>query len=144
MNRLYSILTYAYPIPDNYVWYAKHTSQFVPTEKMLAIREILLSGVPSAKVAMFAATICNLIQFTCLWPAIKKLDPNNTYVTPQRPAGSNHSNQAYCMHTLIRPASEYQPLKRYLDTETQGHINMQSWLDIMAAGCLMLLRETSK
>ena len=144
MNILYSILTWNTVPNAAYADYNKKTEVVFLTSKMVAIRNILMTGVPDDKKGFFAAVLCDLVQWTNFGTEIKQLDSNNTYVTAARPVDSEHSNQNYCFHTLIQPASVYKALRRYLDDDIAGIMNKYSFLDYMAAGCLQLLREINK
>ena len=140
MNKLFSMLMQGYVIPAD-SWYYKKTS-FVPASSRSAeIVAILMTGVPEARKAMYAAVLCNLALLTQYGEEIKKLDPNNTYVEVTRPTSASHSMSAYCMHDLIQPARVYKALVKYLGDDIMETLDTNSWIDLMGAGCLQLLRE---
>lgn len=144
MNTLYGILTWGTSGSSDYAFYDKRHDMIVPSNKMLAIRDIVMTGIPDDKKRMFAAFLCDIVRYTNFGSDILKLDDNNTYVPITRPTDADHSDSRYCLHGLIKPASAYRPLLRYLDTDITGRMIKASFTDWMGAACLQLLREVAK
>ena len=142
MNKLFSILMQGVVIPDSFSWYAKKTSAVISTDKMLAIVELVMTGVPDTRRALFASMLCNAVMYTQFGADIKKIDSNNTYVPPVRPSDATHSNQLYCINDLIQPVHSYRAILRYLDDDISKLVDANSWFDLMGAAGLQLLRET--
>ena len=143
MNLLYAILMRGTQASGDYVWYHKESIGYIPTERMQAIRDILMQGVGDA-LPMVACQVCAMVLYTQFGTEIKALDSNNTYTDVTRPPDKTHDDPAYCMYNLIKPADAYKQLRRYLDEDIVSRADLTSWLDIMAAGCLQMLREATK
>lgn len=142
MNILYSFLMNGETPDTAYEWYKKANSTVMHTTRSNKIRDILTQGV-AKELPMFAAQICYMVLYTQFGEQIKQLDSNNTYFDPGRPAEADHNDTRYCMYKLIKPASEYRQLRNYLDDDIANETDFSSWLSIMAAGCLQILREVA-
>lgn len=143
MNLLYAILMGGSQASGDYTWYHKHTTGYIPTTRMQDIRTILIQGTDVA-LPMFVCKVCYMVLYTQFGNEIKELDYNNTYTDVARPPDAVHDDMKYCMHQLIRPADAYKQIRRYLDDDIASRVDLSSWLDIMAAGCLQMLREATK
>ena len=143
MNKLYGLLLSKYPnaVVTNPAWYIKRTTAGRTTTKIQAITDILLSDVPEERSAMFVSVVCYMVLMTQFGKEIQQLDPNNSYVPVVRKSDADNSDQAYCMHDLIKPASSYSGVRSYLDTDITDRLDSNSWLDLMGAACLQILRE---
>lgn len=141
MNTLYSILV-SPSKPSG--WYAKQIEDVTPlvSKRSQAIKDILLTGVPGNSLSMFVCVVCYMVLASTFGEEIKKLDSNNTYFNPARPKDAAHNDPLFCFHQIVQPASVLQAIKYHLDTDIQERMNPESWVDLMAAGCLQLLRET--
>ena len=144
MNTLYGILTWGTSGSSDYAFYDKRHDMIVPTNKMLAIRDVVMAGIPDDKKRMFAAFLCDIVRYTNFGSEIHQLDSNNTYVPISRPHDADHSDDKYCLHGLIKPVTAYRPLVRYLDDDIAGRMIKAQFTDWMGAACLQLLREASK
>ena len=142
MNTLYSILLRDAQVPANYAWYAKRTELVPISQRMDDIVDIVLTGVPTEKLAMFISYVCNIVLTTQYGAEISKLDPANTYINVSRPPTADHSDPDYCLYTLIQPADSYAELPRFLAEDIRAVLDQNSWFDLMGAACLQLLRET--
>ena len=138
MNLLYSILI---GTPHYSGWYDKAMTSFLPTDRMLAIRSILIQDVPEEKLPMFACVICDLVRLSTYGSEIIALDPNNTYQPTTRPSSAKHANPDYCFYQLVKPAAAFRSLCAYLDQDIDSRLNKESWIELMGAGCLQMLRE---
>ena len=143
MNKLFRLLMKGVEIPDSFSWYAKNidSEPLVLTDRMTNIINILTTGVPDNRLAMYAAVVCNLAMRTQYGEEIKALDPNNTYVPVTRYPDATHSDADYCMNDLIQPMAAYKKLSQYLSDDIIERLDTYSWFDMMGAGCLQLLRE---
>ena len=141
MNKLYSILVSPLKVSG---WYKKQTEETRPliTKNSQEIKYILLTGVPATSLAMFACVVCDMVLYSTFGTEIQQLDNNNTYFDPGRPDDAAHNDPTYCFHQLIQPASALSAIRYHLDQDILDRLNLESWLDIMAAGCLQMLRET--
>jgi len=144
MNTLYGILTWGTSGSEAYSFYDKRHDMVMPTNKMLAIRDIIMTGIPDDKKRMFAAFLCDIVRYSNFGSDILQLDDNNTYVAITRPPNTEHSDARYCLHGLIKPVIAYKQLRRYLDTDIEGRMVQAAFTDWMGAACLQLLREASK
>ena len=138
MNKLYSILIGTTPVSG---WYFKRSSLYMITDRINEIRAILLQDVPEEKLPMFVCALCALVRLSTFGNEILALDANNTYQDITRPADAEHNDAAYCIHDLIKPASAFSTLRRYLADDISTRLNYESWIELMGAGCLQLLRE---
>ncbi len=138
MNKLYSILIGMTPVSG---WYFKRSSQYMITDRINAIRSILLQDVPEDRLPMFVCTLCDLVRMSTFGNEILELDPNNTYQDITRPIDAEHNDDTYCIHDLIKPATAFSTLRRYLADDINNRVNHESWIELMGAGCLQLLRE---
>ena len=142
MNILYSFLMNgATPDPD-YAWYAKQTDSVLHTTRSNKILEILTQDI-AKELPMFAAQVCYMVLYTQFGDQIRKLDSNNTYFDPGRPSDKAHNDTRYCIYRLIKPAEAYRQLRNYLDEDIADETDFSSWLSLMAAGCLQILREVA-
>ena len=141
MNKLYSLLMGNAYVPEEYSWYSKRTEEITVTERMAEIIAIMITDVPVARLALYVSTLCNLVLNTQYGAEIKALDPNNTYFPVTRYPDAEHSNTDYGMADLIQPVSAYTGLLRYLADDISDRLDTNSWLDIMGAASLQLLRD---
>ena len=141
MNTLYSILLRDTSIPSAYAWYTKRTETIHNSQRMDDIVDIILTDVPADKIAMFISYLCYIVLTTQYGTEIKTLDPANTYMEVSRPTSADHSDQRFCLHDLIKPASTYSELLQYLAEDIRAVLDQNSWFDLMGAACLQLLRE---
>lgn len=142
MNILYAILMNGAHATGNYVWYDKHHNGYIPTARMQAIRDIITQGVDE-KLPLLACQICSMVLYTQFGQQIKELDPNNSYVDTTRPVDADHNDSKYCLYDVIKSVSAYQNIRNYLDDDIAAVLDKESWLDIVAAGCLQMLREAT-
>jgi hypothetical protein len=143
MNKLFNILMRGCSIPLSFSWYAKRSEVVPATERVLELVDIVMTGVPLERRAMVASQLCNLVLYTQYGPEIKKLDPNNTYVPVTRDPNVAHTEPTYCMHDLIQPIKSYKPILGRIDDDIRNTLDEESWLDMMGAACLQMLREVS-
>jgi hypothetical protein len=47
------------------------------------------------------------------------------------------------MHDLIQPIKSYKPILGRIDDDIRNTLDEESWLDMMGAACLQMLREVS-
>lgn len=139
MNILYSFLMNGATPDADYVWYTKQTSDVLHTTRSNHIRDIMLQGI-AKELPMFASQVCYMVLYTQFSDQIRKLDSNNTYFDPGRPSDKPHNDPKYCMHQLILPAAAYRQIRNYLDDDIADETDFSSWLSIMAAGSLQILR----
>ena len=142
MNILYNFLMNGATQDSDYAWYKKESSAVLHTTRSNKIRDILVQGV-SKELPMFAAQVCYMVLYTQFGKQIRQLDSNNTYFDSGRPANSDHNDPRYCLYSLIKPANEYRQIRSYLDDDIANETDFSSWLSIMAAGCLQILREVA-
>lgn len=138
MNKLYSILVGNMEVSG---WYFKRQTPLLITDRMQEIRSVLLQDVPSEKLPMFICVLCDLVRMSAFGTEILALDNNNTYQETVRPVDVDHSDTSYCVYDVIKPATVYSKLRRYLDEDITSRLNAESWIELMGAGCLQLLRE---
>lgn len=143
MNLLYAILMAGSQASGDYAWYSKRITGYIPTTRLQDIRDILVQDTGAA-LPMYVCMVCYMVLYTQFGKEIKELDSNNTYTDITRPADSDHDDEKYCVYKLIKPAESYQQLLHYLDDDISSRLDRSSWLDLMAAGCLQLLREATK
>lgn len=144
LNVLYGMLTNGVVADDPYEWYNKSCDNPLHTAKADEIRAILLTDIPQEKVNFFASVICNFVWHTEFGDEIYKLDSNNTYHAPSRPAMKKHSDDAYTFNQLTVPAEKLTRVRTFLDEDIESRLTGKVWLDYMAAGCLQMLREVYK
>jgi hypothetical protein len=143
INILYSILV-DNPSPTANPLYVKRRSAVLRTDRMTKLLNILMSPVPKNKLEMFASTICYLLKLTEFSSELQKLDPQNTYVPPERPQGVDNNNQAYCLYNAIGQVDHYKEALPYLDKDLQATIaDAPTWLDYVGGICIQLLREVT-
>lgn len=142
MNILYSFIMNGTTPDTAYAWYAKQTSTVMHTTRSNKILEIITHGI-TKELPMFAAQVCYMVLYTQFGEQIKQLDSNNTYFDPGRPSDAAHDDTHYCIYNLIKPANEYRQIRNYLDDDIANETDFSSWLSIMAAGCLQILREVA-
>ena len=138
MNLLYSILS-GKPYAGG--WFDKKTTSYLPTSRSKALRAIMIRGVQDAQLPMFASVVCDLVRMSTYGTEIIGLDANNTYQPAERPADAKHDDASYCFNKLVKPASELREIRIYLDDDIEDRLNPESWVELMGAGCLQLLRE---
>ena len=144
MNKLFSLLMQGNEIPDSFAWYAKRTDSVPTSDRITALVGFIMTDVPVARMALYAAMLCHVVMMTQYGPQIKKLDPHNTYFIPlTRPFGSDHSDPKYCVHDLIKPVQTYNEIVTMLNDDIVATLNRDSWFDMMGAACLQLLREAA-
>lgn len=141
MNKLWSLLMLHYEIPASFSWFGKHTSPVIFSDSSRELVGLITKGVPDSRRALYVATLCNLVLNTQYSKEIVQLDPNNTYVQVTRPKDSTHSDPRYCMHDLIQPIQAYKEIKLHLQDDILARLDTNSWLDMMGAACLQLLRD---
>lgn len=141
INVLYGLLTNGSVAEGIYSWYGKTCDNPLHTERIDNIRNVLLTGVSDDKLNFFACIVCSLVLNTEFEAEIRKLDSNNTYVTPSRPPDKNHSDPAYCFYQFEPRIETYKHVKAYLDKDLLDRASGGDWLSWFAAGCLQMLRE---
>jgi hypothetical protein len=140
MNKLYAILMAGASATGDYAWYAKHHDDYILTERMQQIRDLIVQGADE-KLPLLVSQICAMILYTQFGQRIKELDSNNTYVDVTRPATADNNDSKYCLYDVIKPVNAYQKIRLYLNDDIASVVDNESWLDLIAAGCLQLLRE---
>ena len=150
MNILYALLMAGETPTSDYTWYDKHHDNYLLTARMREIRDLIVQDAGD-KLPMLVCQICAMVLYTQFGQQIKELDSNNTYQDVTRPPQSDHNDDRYCFFTvienkaipLIKPASAYQKLRNYLEDDIASVVDNSSWLDLIAAACLQLLREVA-
>ena len=97
---------------------------------------------------VFAAVICYYSRFSLFGNEIYELDKYNTYVEPERLdtdyQKTMKADTDECIISTYKgtcSASSIQHIKRYLDMDIVDRLENPTWLDMVSAGCLQLLRE---
>lgn len=139
-NRLYGLLTYGFNLEGSY--YKKLHTPVFPSDNSKAIQKVLLTGVPDNRVPMLACFLCYESLFTEFGPEIRELDGNNTYAPVPKPAGIVVVSADSLLYDLTGPVSRYKFMYRYLDDDIVERLSVPTWLDVMSAGCLQMLRLT--
>lgn len=153
MNILYALLMAGETPTSDYAWYDKHHGTYIITERMQEIRDLIVQD-SGDKLPLLVCQICAMVLYTQFGQQIKELDSNNTYQDVTRPVDAAHNDDKYCLYTvtgstttpvipLIKPAAAYQKLRNYLEDDIAAVVDTSSWLDLIAAACLQLLREVS-
>lgn len=137
-NRLYGLLTYGYNLEGSY--YKKLHTPVFPSDKGKAIQKILLTGVPDSRVPLLACFLCYESMFTEFGSEIRELDGNNTYVPVSKAPGVEVLSPESMLYDLTGPVSRYKVMYRYLDEDIVDRLSVPTWLDVMSAGCLQMLR----
>lgn len=140
MNKLYGALMQDATITSDYSWYEKHWDGYLSTERIRAIRDIIVQDAGD-KLPLLASVICNMVLYTQFGRQIKELDSNNTYSDVTRPKDSDNNDSKYCIWDVIKPVAAYQQIRMYLEDDIASTVDTASWLDLIAAGCLQILRE---
>ena len=143
MNKLYGLILFECSPSDNPEWFIKRTTTTKTTARAQALADIILTGVPAGRCAMFASVVCYMVSLTQFGKEIAALDPNNTYVPVVRDPDVDHSAESCCMHDLIRPIGAYETITTHLDKDIYDRVDKNSWLDMMGAACLQMLREVA-
>lgn len=154
INILYSIFTGAFPTQTPvHTQYKKISSTVIlRTEKMDDIVNLIFAkynaNTNSNSAHVFAAVICYYIRFSIFGDDIYEIDKANTYVEPERITSDNQPTNKADVGTEPISAyigtcsvSELQHIKQYLDKDILDRLEEPTWLDLVAAGCLQLLRE---
>ena len=144
INKLYGVLLGeigAIAISGAYEWYRKKYTTCKTSTKIENIVSILCKNVEPEKRALFACLLCAAVVKTVFGKEITELDPVNTYVPVTRPPDSANSSPDFCLFTLASPADAYNPLKQYLDADILSRLTAPTWVELIAAGCLQILRE---
>jgi hypothetical protein len=139
-NRLYGLLTYGHNLEGSY--YKKLHTPVFPTNNGIEIQKIILSGVPEERIPMLACFLCYEVMFTEFGAEIRELDGNNTYNPVSKNPSLGVLDQNNLLHDLTGPVSDYKFMYRYLADDIVSRLSVPTWLDLMAAGCLQMLRET--
>ena len=142
MNKLFSLLMLHYEVPESFSWFGKATSPVMFSDNSRALVGLITKGIPDSRRVLYVATLCNLVLNTQYGKEINQLDSNNTYVRVTRPKDATHSDPRYCMHDLIQPIQAYKDIKLYLQEDILARLDTNSWLDVMGAACLQLLRDS--
>ena len=79
-------------------------------------------------------------MFTEFGSEIRELDGNNTYVPVSKAPGVEVLSPESLLYDLTGPVYRYKVMYRYLDEDIVDRLSVPTWLDVMSAGCLQMLR----
>lgn len=144
INKLYGVLLGeigAMAISGAYEWYKKKYTAIPTTTKIENIVSVLCKNVAPEQRVLFACLLCAAVVKTVFGKEITELDPVNTYVPVSRPPDSANDSPDFCLFMLASPLDAYTPLKQYLDADILSRLTAPTWMEMIAAGCLQILRE---
>lgn len=143
MNKLYGLLMAGVSMDAQPAYYVKRFYPVAHTPKSRAMRDALMTDVPEDRVALLASFLCSEVKNTRFGEEILLLDSENTYAPftrdPSRPA----DDPKLLIYDLVKPLPMLQELCKWLDDDLEERLELAGWLDVMAAVCLQILRETA-
>lgn len=74
---------------------------------------------------------------------IRSLDPENTYTGFSRDSRQSAESASGLIYDLTCSADALKPLQVALDADIRDRLVTPTWIEVMGAVCLQLLRETA-
>lgn len=116
--------------------YEKHFTRAQLTWPGMELAEMLrCHDADQTKRRLFASAVCAAVLDTQFGNEIVQADPNNTYERPVRGTSS------ICLYDATCQAEAMSGVLGLLDNDIKERLAAPQWIDVMAAGCLQLLRE---
>ena len=116
--------------------YGKHFTRATLTSRGAELAALLRcdASMPPDKRRLYASAVCACVLDTQFGNEIAALDINNTYVHPVREDNT-------CLYDTTTGPDTMGDIVSMLDDDIRERLAAPQWIDIMAAGCLQLLRE---